>query len=123
MLPTGQKPMSLATMPTPYTYPDKPKTLSTVQDLIDFITPIPPSEWCVEARHNDCGQHCVLGHIELAYGCGPAFFLPDKLNHSELARVNNGRALRPNSGPYLPHARLTGRAIKFRLLKYLRALV
>lgn len=100
-------------------YNHKPKEIRNAKDLIRFVRGIPAKFWCVDARDNGKGQHCVLGHLDNAYGSASGH--TDGFSDNELAIANNGVI-----GPYSfsernVGAQLDGRSIKNRVLKLLRS--
>ncbi len=106
------------------TYYHKPKTIRGAKDLIKFIKGIPAKFWCVDERDNGRGQHCVLGHLDNAYGYNKG---RDGFTEMTLAAVNNGTGT--NDAGYVPRyytapivrplGGITGRSIKSRLVKFL----
>lgn len=87
-------------------------------DLLTFLRAIPAKYWCVDMRDDYNGHHCVLGHIDNAYGYQGNRGV-DGFTAIELATANNG-TIGTCHGPRKPGAKTTGLAAKTRVLNLIR---
>lgn len=89
------------------------KTLTSIQELIDILKPIPANTWCVDQRHDNQGRHCVMGHIENLNINEAASQFP--ISIWQLVDINNGLSVG------LKRRATSGRAVKSRVLRYLKS--
>lgn len=93
----------------PYIYKIKPE-LKSVQDLINFVSAIPPGRWISNALEKN-GRLCVIGHIQKAYNYYNAY--AHIIEPFALMRANNG------ADPIGTNT--SGAKVKTRVLKFLRS--
>lgn len=103
----------------PYTYTNKPETITKPEDLLAFLKPIPPKYWVVDTRDDGEGRCCVLGHLDRAYGYSQG---RDGFKDNELAIQNNGvTGPYANRSPRKEGAGLDGASIKRRVLAFIKS--